>query len=486
MAIGNPIGRRVRELRESQGLSALAVSKRAGVGVNYVRQLERGGRFPRPDKLMSIVRALDLSESEAAELRRLAGIDPDPGATPAAKAARREAWAPLTFILVNHVLLPRLRLVDVLDGKSRGIVHDRNLLIQAAEAADITTFAAQVAAESRPGPALRRLLEDSFGGAPPDVIQLVHRHVQNELFSRNPHGLGSPFAKPYRWDHRWAIARVLVGHYRPGFPEVQLYDFIQLAGFDYNFAACLFPAAFWHACRVWPFEKVVLPEGRPERNVQRRLYDAVRDGLSLKAFAANLVGQGDFGAELSRVAPVRQSPEDVEPNTSESVMLTLQRGGRIHELTGRRPPTDLIFDHLDRCTFLDRFPLIKLDRSGFAELARSLDLPSWTVWAEFVATHWRFPENQPPRSPERFESVIFDQKSRDATEDAPSTLDSYVLRRIVDEVGDGIARLLGVGNWSAALQVSKAAGIRPAWLQIVQALADRERAPGPAPTSKPA
>jgi len=266
-----------------------------------------------------------------------------------------------------------------------------------------------------------------------------------------------------------------MGHNRPAFPEVQLYHFIQCAAFDYNFAVCLFPAVYWHACRAWPFDKVVISEGRPSLNVQRRLYDAVSSGRPLPDFARVLIAQGELGVELAQFSPVRPSPEDTEPRKADWVELIVAGPKRTHVLAGPRPLTDALFDHLDRCTFLDRFPLIKIDRQGFADLARSLNLPTWDAWTHCLSQHSRLPEDEPPRSPDRFQFVVFDWKPYDGGEHDPATLDSYVLRRLVDEVSDGAARLLDHADWPAALQVAEALDVRPEWLNVARALANRQR-----------
>ena len=68
------LSKRLAALRSRSGLSALALSRRAGLSINYVRNIERGVRNPRPEALAALCKSLDLSDEETAEVFRLAGI----------------------------------------------------------------------------------------------------------------------------------------------------------------------------------------------------------------------------------------------------------------------------------------------------------------------------------------------------------------------------------------------------------------------------
>ena len=56
-------GRRVRELREQQGLSQEALAARAGVHWTFLGQVERGQRSIRLDNILKIAGGLDVRPS---------------------------------------------------------------------------------------------------------------------------------------------------------------------------------------------------------------------------------------------------------------------------------------------------------------------------------------------------------------------------------------------------------------------------------------
>ncbi len=473
------VGSRLRELREQRGISALALSKRAGLGVNYVRQLERSGRYPNPEKLMAVARALDLEGATIAELRHLAGIDPDPASAPEGKAARRDAWPLLLYVLANHVLLPRLQLADLLKRKRPLGTNDQDLIRRAVQAPDMASFVEDVA--SAPGPArgLASLLEDVFHAVPPADIAPLQRRLHNILNSRK-HG------DVYLWDERWGAALTLLSFNRPPLPETLLFEYVHHWTFDYSFAVCFFPALYWQACRLWPFEKAVIPYAARGSDVQRRLYDAVAAGMSLSDLDRALLGQGALGEEIRNSPRARPSPEDREEVAADGeiwVELPLQtKPGHVTRSQGRRPPTDAVFDHLDRCEFLERFPIIKVDRASFGDLARSISLPSWHAWTDFIrrrtTTHTGTPstvftDEAAPLSPERFVSVLFHFHQRLASEPDPYTLDSHLARIIVEQAAQAMARRLGKRDWPAVAAAAKILGLPQDWQRVVDALARR-------------
>lgn len=63
----SPISRLLEEHRKRKGMSALELSRLAGLGVNYVRTIEKDDRCPREDQVKKLVRALDLPPSEEVE-----------------------------------------------------------------------------------------------------------------------------------------------------------------------------------------------------------------------------------------------------------------------------------------------------------------------------------------------------------------------------------------------------------------------------------
>ena len=477
-----PLASKLRHYRVERGLSARALSLAAGLGPAYIHNVELGRWIPRPDALMKIAAALGLDEWTRSHLRRLAGIDPDPGATREARAARREAWRPLLYLLVNHVMLPRLQLGDFLHGKPG--LHDdgRELIALAAAARDIATFTDQTSSASPPGPALRRRIEETFNDALPDDIAHLQWVVSADLNERRSHGAGRDRGLTYRWNQRWAFARLLLAFNRPPQPEAKLYDYVHDYGFDYSFAVSFFPLVYWHSCRAWPFEKVLMPYARHGSDVQRQLYDAARSGLPLDDFDRVLIGVGELGAALARQPPARPSPEDLpEPEGRDWVRLVIRTPGRTHWPTSPRPIVDSVFDHLDRCEFLDRFPLLKVDRQHTADLARSTTLPSWTAWTDYVSHRKSFPPDQPPLSADRFPSVLWRFREREGTEDEPATLDSFIARRLTEEAADALARLLGRGRFAQALSGAQLLELHPAWLGVLRALAGDTPATPPDP-----
>lgn len=459
-----------------RSLSYAKLSLRAGLDSSYVSMVARGRANPKPRTLRRISDALGLSATDRAEFYRLAQSYFDPASTAEAKAARRDAWRPLTYILVNHVLLPRLQLGDMLAGKRPLSEPDRELIQQAANAPDIVSFVQAAAETPPPSRRLAKRLEATFHDVSPDAVAHLQRNIKNAISTSRPWGPNYPAGVPYRWDERWAVGSALLSFNRPERTEVELFNYLHRYGFDYNFAVCFFPAVYWHACHDWPFEKVVMPYARRPPDVQRRLYDATRTRLSVEDLAATLIGAGSLGAGLARIPPGRPSPNIAAGAAGEDwVELAVRGKGRTFFPTGPAPPTDALFDHLDRCEFLGRFPLVKIDRAGFSHLARSLELPSWTAWTDFVAERWNWPLDQPPRSRERFQHVIPDIRRRDADEDEPKTLDSYIARRLSEEAAESMARLLGKGDWQRAAAAARSLGFRPAWLQLTEALANARR-----------
>ena len=57
-------GQRVRQYRERRGFTQEAFSEIIGLSPNYLSGIERGVSFPRYDKLIAIMNALDVSADE--------------------------------------------------------------------------------------------------------------------------------------------------------------------------------------------------------------------------------------------------------------------------------------------------------------------------------------------------------------------------------------------------------------------------------------
>jgi len=340
------LGSLLKRLCQERGLTAAAASRRAGVSVNEVRNIQRGFHRPGPRVIAAITESLALDRATTAKLRRLAGIDPDPAATPEAKRARAAAWRFLTYMLANHVLLPRLSLADTitrLAHKSPAATEH----LRAAAAAAVGRDYCRVRPETPAAPrALRALIEKTFAHLTADDIQ-----------STQPRGLASP--------GRVTAVSVLLGMVPlpRGWTEAEAFDVACNAEFGPFFALRLFPLIYREACRCWPFEKVYMPYGLHGQSVQRAVYDLAHSAGSVLDFDQALVG---CGAEIARGRLSRWR----------------RPGGGLPEPPDRderpEPPgsPDFIFDHWDRCEFLDQFPLLRLDHEGSTRLAHSVDLPS--------------------------------------------------------------------------------------------------------------
>lgn len=70
--------RRFGEHVQASGLSARALSLRAGLGPAYVHNILQARWIPRPQALDKLARALRLTPFQVAELRALVGVDPEP------------------------------------------------------------------------------------------------------------------------------------------------------------------------------------------------------------------------------------------------------------------------------------------------------------------------------------------------------------------------------------------------------------------------
>lgn len=59
--IDKRIGKRIKECREKLGLTQDQFSEKIGLSVNYISTVERGGSFPRYEKLIKIISGLEVS-----------------------------------------------------------------------------------------------------------------------------------------------------------------------------------------------------------------------------------------------------------------------------------------------------------------------------------------------------------------------------------------------------------------------------------------
>lgn len=484
----------MESVRRQRGLPASAVACRSGVSLGHIRNIERGLRHPKAAVLARILDALDATDVERAEARRLAGIDPNPSTSKEARAARRGKWQPLTFILANDILLPCLRLdyafgarLD-LAGNAWALVH------QALKAADMATFVDQTADVVSPPPDLTTLLESSFGHAPADLVEGLESLLSDERYlnEMNRHS-GQP---PLAWKHTMLRSLILSPAPPTGKDAVFLRDVVEMLTFDRSFAVCFFPAVYWTACRNWPFEKVWMPLSRASKSLQKAVYERIQAGLSLEDFDRAMIGQGDLGDVVRRAEPARFSPDEMADSPGRPWSWEVGRGSCRVTFSGPRPPNDLAFDHLDRCTFLERFPYLKVDREAAAKLARSVMLPSWQAWVDHIIQHEpAVPADHPLRSKDRFDAVVAEYRDTETREPNYGELPSLIHRLVSLKAGWAMAALEGWASGGLAepgrrTRIAAMLGFRDAWQDIIRKL-EEETPPGgaekpTAPDTQPA
>ena len=59
--IDNRIGKRIKQCRERLGLTQEQFAEKTGFTANYISTLERGASFPRCEKLITLLNALEVS-----------------------------------------------------------------------------------------------------------------------------------------------------------------------------------------------------------------------------------------------------------------------------------------------------------------------------------------------------------------------------------------------------------------------------------------
>lgn len=62
--IDRRIGQRIKQCREKLGLTQEEFAEKTGFSVNYISTLERGSSFPRCEKLIILLNALEVSADE--------------------------------------------------------------------------------------------------------------------------------------------------------------------------------------------------------------------------------------------------------------------------------------------------------------------------------------------------------------------------------------------------------------------------------------
>lgn len=426
-----------------RGVSATALSKRAGLGVNTVRHLQRGLRRPQPATVMAVARALELDAPATAELRRSAGVDPDPATEPEARRARLDAWPALTYTLVNHVLLPRLQLASTLETRASKSPTVAAALKAAADSPDLIHYCdLPDAAGPRPR-GLTPLLERTFSHLGADRARRLHgvARSQSQLAGVFEH-CGKDADRRDR--DRFVVVNAIVGLRRPNTSEYRAWMVVQVGRFHPVFAVSMFPLIYLEACRTWPFEKVFMPYAYSGEPAQRELYNMVRGGIALEDLDAILIGRRRLGVP---VRPARQ-----RCHLGDSAVYFMPDGGSCSHEGGGPSQLDTVFDHLDRCEFLDRFPLIKLDQEGAADLARAHSLPSWKLWRDELR-----------REPGSIPAEILDEQrfpyAVDANPPGRGRPDSFVARIIGDALQAKADELVEFDRWKQLSDAVRALGM---------------------------
>ena len=70
------LGLKLRTLRHERGDSLKAVAERSGLSVSYLSEIEKGKKYPKPDKLIDLASALDVSYDELVSLSVQDNLDP--------------------------------------------------------------------------------------------------------------------------------------------------------------------------------------------------------------------------------------------------------------------------------------------------------------------------------------------------------------------------------------------------------------------------
>ena len=56
------LGLKVKQLRQHKNMSFVELSKAAGMSVSYLNEIEKGKKYPKPDKLKSLAQALGVAD----------------------------------------------------------------------------------------------------------------------------------------------------------------------------------------------------------------------------------------------------------------------------------------------------------------------------------------------------------------------------------------------------------------------------------------
>ncbi|NBC16294.1 MAG: helix-turn-helix domain-containing protein, partial [Bacteroidetes bacterium] len=70
------LGLKLKNLRTDQDLSLKDVSERAGLSISYLSEIEKGKKYPKPDKLLDLSRALDIPFDDLVSLKLDQDLNP--------------------------------------------------------------------------------------------------------------------------------------------------------------------------------------------------------------------------------------------------------------------------------------------------------------------------------------------------------------------------------------------------------------------------
>ena len=69
-------GIKVKSYRTAQGLSLQALSKKTGMAVSYLSEIESGKKYPKPEKLIQMAQALDIDYDALVSIKADKSLDP--------------------------------------------------------------------------------------------------------------------------------------------------------------------------------------------------------------------------------------------------------------------------------------------------------------------------------------------------------------------------------------------------------------------------
>lgn len=433
------LGEAVQRLLEQRRLSSLAASEAAGLSRNQVRNIVLGRHRPTAATLRKLCDTLNVPPEVAGRLRILAGIEPDPGASDDARAARRSEWAALLFVAVNDYFLPRFELPGLL--KRRNLKDDDQAEIELAAAARSIADYWRERVDRRCSRGIAKIIDEVFPETTVDQVDAIRFCLENPI--------------PGDW-HELTPAILGLGRFADsGAYDLEVRACIERVPVDQAASVAIFPALLWHACHAWPIDRVRLKYPY-KRGADDVVYSSVREGgVSITDLASALLGEGELGERLAGLRASRPSWE---------IAIDASAGGEPGHVTMFRPRTESVFDSLDRCVFIKRFPLYAITPADALRLAREWSSgPYWNAWVESFGGDLQ---------------VFFDDDS-----DPPPTPADYMDRCIGDGIQTRVQELLTeavdssdpIAAADARKRVAAAAKrlqIDPRWLAALAPLPD--------------